>query len=491
MSYSTKATVLAAFALVSAAFAWNGDSLASVSLEVRVFPKRILIPSGMSQSVSSRGISCLVFFEDHDTTIGEGWRSELLALGEMLARNPDLVAVIEGYYSPQLEGIRSPLAGRELALRRAEAVLGFVVTRFPQVGDRIVVSDTHDPGAPLGDKPAPWDIRAQIRFQVVGFGERNFYPAARPPFWRRSYKAIVADVAPQLRRIFAKNPDVIAVLRGFGFPNDKTGYGWLSYLRDKLVEKVGKRFSWRFALFVEPFAEVRSPYASLSLLPVGALPNGGFERIDLVPDDFLPQMTCSLRCSAGLPNRFFCAIWPPGRCGLYAVTLAAKRPSVPVWALPLFEGEYAVDVYIPPWGVVDDEAGFAVEPSDSFCCTWRQDVWQFYGDRLSVGSGAALWFVAKAVAAVAPKVDGLKVTVLSHCADDSVGRARLEVMWKSLSAQLAEMLDVKTPGVRRWLVRRGVSVELANDQTLEAASLPEKQLAEGRCTVILEFCGGR
>lgn len=84
----------------------------------------------------------LVFFDRRDIVVDSRFDSLLYIIGERLIRNPDADVMVEGYFNP--DEVDSFAAGSLLAMQRAQNVARKIVDKFPDLLERVRISDDHD-----------------------------------------------------------------------------------------------------------------------------------------------------------------------------------------------------------------------------------------------------------------------------------------------------------------------------------------------------------
>ncbi len=84
----------------------------------------------------------LVFFDSADNEVDSRFDTLLSIIGQRLIANPNADVMVEGYFNPG--EVEDFAAGSLLAMQRAENVVRKIVIKFPELRERVRISDDHD-----------------------------------------------------------------------------------------------------------------------------------------------------------------------------------------------------------------------------------------------------------------------------------------------------------------------------------------------------------
>ncbi len=474
------------------------DSIDVKLIPVSIEPQEISISGGFSRVVSFGKIKTIFFFDSRDSKLSDDDKSTLISFGEMLVQNRDANLVLFGYYSSEYDDILSPQAGIKLANNRAENIFRQITKNYPMVGDRISISDTHNFEQNLfPDSSSFLDMRVQCAVEFAKFSPRTFYPTDRMPYWRRSYKEIIGDLAPELNKIFVQDPEAIAVIAGYGFDNNSDSYKWLDFLRGKIIEKIDDRFARRIIIFVNPTTVEKTPYARIIMLPKQATPFGKIYGFLQEPqeNEIELQYTVDTTTTPILPNTFYCDFSPSWNyCGfLFPLSLSSRTGSIRLKDIPILPNEYLLSFYFPDIGMskIDVPVNFAIE--DTFYDTWEIPAWQFFGNELSEGSYTAVWAIASTMDKLIDDGLSITLTISSNYEDENISTQKSRMLWQSIEAALSFIAGVSSrreAKISKWLTEHNVSVEISSS----LRNSPENNFSQSdnsikECKVVLQFSG--
>ncbi len=455
----------------------------AVEITVNLDREKCQLPAGFSEGVSFVPVEDVIYFdiqssEPDSEVIG----SIIDKYGRFLERNPDAVLRLRGYYSPKYDDILSPTKGIELATKRAITVFKLISFRFPSVANRVVIDSAYVYDKPLRDTSSIYDPRVELEILWNDYKTRKFYPRERPPYWRRSYKSIINDISPMLKKILSNNPDVRVVVVGYGFPSDETGYKWLDYLRDKIVDAVGKNFDSQFGLYIadKRYSE-KLPYAEVQLVP--ALWSPGVDSIAWVT----PAPSCSLGIEiSGLsvvPNEIFVSLMD--YISLPAMEIFTNNDSNMVCtfdSILIMPGEYTLNLYLGEVGFPENQPNFSIDFSDSFSFIFNFTLKKPMDKRNDAVFGADLWYISGVIRHLAEFDGGGKLTISAKSTSDSLAQAEGERLWGILSQQLCISAGIKNNKLANWFEKHDIEVEVVPERV-------ENPSEKSSFSVIVQFLG--
>ncbi|MCD6531017.1 hypothetical protein J7K99_01065 [bacterium] len=454
-----------------------------VEITVNLDREKCQLPNGFSEGITFISVEDVVYFDVQSFKPDSGIIGSIIdRYGRFLERNPDAVLHLRGYYSPKYDDILSPTKGIELATRRAITVFKLISFRFPAVANRVVIDSAYVYDKPLQDSSSIYDPRVELEILWDGYKIRKFYPRERPPYWRSSYKSIIKDISPVLKKILSNNPDVRAMVVGYGFPPDETGYRWLDYLQDKIVDAVGKNFASQFGLYIADtrYSE-KVPYAEVQLVP--ALLSPGEDSIAWIT----PPPSCSLDIEiSGLPvvpNRIFVSL------ANYIVLPATEIPTgndsnivCNFSDILLIPGGYLLNLYLGEFELSQNQLNFVVDFSDSFSITLSFALKKPVSREDDSNLGASLWYIAGIIRHLAEFDGSGKLTISAKSTSDSLAQAEGERLWGILSRQLCVSTGIKRNKLANWFEKHGIEVEVVPERVANPSE-------ENNFSVIVQFLG--
>ncbi|RKZ28725.1 hypothetical protein DRQ26_00515 [bacterium] len=461
-------------------------------VDVSITPSEIRIAEEHSQVVSLGSIKSIFFFNSQNAQISSDDEDAITSIGNMLLQNPDANLILYGYYSPKFDDILSPINGMKLANRRAESIFKNITKKFPMVGDRIAISNTHDFEEKFfEDSTSYLDMRVKCEVEFANFSPRNFYPTDRIPFWRSSYKSIIKELSPKIKNIFIKNPDAVVVIIGCGFEINGDSYKWLNFLKKKLVEKMGTRFARRIILFANPFEKTKTRYARIITIPRQFMSTGEIYRLWQEPkiSGYKIQYTVDTTTTPILPNRFYCDISPEFSYAGIVVPLSSSQGILNIDNVPILSAKYELSFYFPDIGISKKDIPLNVIVEDTFYNTWEIPVWDFAKDELMTDSYSSIWSIASMINALINQKAILTLTISNNCTNEKISAERNELLWKSLKAALSFISDVDFLKIPRWLEKNNVSVEITGSMQSGVGDEEPKNNPLERYKIVLQFSG--
>lgn len=466
----------------------NGDTTSVQQIAVSLVPDDIDLPTGLSQEISFGSIRHLFFFDSRAVKLSEADLSALDNIGVTLQQNPSAELVLKGYYSPEYDDILSPQAGIELSNNRAENILNKLSQMFPVIGDRIIIHDTHDVSAPFfPDSTTHMDMRVSCDVLFSGFEKRNFYPANRFPYWRQSYKQIIADIAPKINNVLSSNPDAMAIIVGYGFKNNSNGYKWLDYLRKKLSEQLDKTFLDDVILFVNPVEKPKTPFAQVLLVPRQMTPLGIILQKWVGSKEFLPEVRCTVENLELLPNIYYCNIRLPENSISFTYPIKSSNQMLTLDEIPLLPGKYSFSFFFPGIGRTRRAVVLSADIGDSFSGTWEIPLWLTIGGKINPADGAGIWFVAKTIMYLARIGFNTKISISSNNRDEQIALNNSQLLWHSLEAVLSFMTETDDNEIGKWLKKHNVDVEISSSGYIEEEFGLRPEIAENMSRIVVQF----
>ncbi|MBN2542804.1 type IX secretion system membrane protein PorP/SprF [bacterium] len=104
--------------------------------------RQILKLKQITSIVEDEPIIPIIFFDVNSSTVDSRFNRFLDLIGQRLLDNPGVNLFLEGYWNPASEGRKSKQAGKDLALKRAQAIKDKLTESFPVLQERIEIRDT-------------------------------------------------------------------------------------------------------------------------------------------------------------------------------------------------------------------------------------------------------------------------------------------------------------------------------------------------------------
>lgn len=115
-------------------------------------------------------------------------------------------------------------------------------------------------------------------------------------------------------------------------------------------------------------------------------------------------------------------------------------------------------------------------------------IWHFECNELTLESAAGIWMLASAIIQIAEFASSANITISCEHRDEEISSRRTTLLWESLSACIAFIIDIKIDKLPKWFDRQNISILISNSEIgNRELSAQEDIVSQNSCNVVIEY----
>jgi len=427
---------------------------------ISIFSSAISIPSNFSQGLDIPYRFKTIFFGGQSAELDGHAKNILDYWSRIVEINPDAKIHLLGFCSELLDSAVDSAMCNKLSKSRSKAVYYYIAKKYPEIGERIIVGNSHNFKATFLDTPSVFDARVELTIKFGNFSPLKVKALRGKPYWDLRAFRVDSGLSSELSRIIARNPSAIVLINGFGLPNSGKSYARLFALSKMLAKFTG--IHRRIALFVEPTSMSRVPYAVVSLVAADFSPAKVLWTEPSIPPNLILDFGTSLQ------QKFCVAIEPVMGFGHFVVPLNLRQSTIDLSEVPIADGYYCLEFFAQNNGLSSEPVRFGMQKTDSFSAVWNMDMWLFGQDKLSSADKVRFWYWAKAVANLENVASQAKVAIMVDKQNEDAAKK----CWESLLAVVEYATGKKRSEIPRWFRKSHIEMEISLEERRHVEQSP-------------------